>query len=1527
MAWPNSQDYNEALQNPLTSFSDPELRRGQVVTNALGLPQPCSGNFADVYAVECGGGKTKWAVKCFTRQVSGLSERYSEIGKYLHLAKLPFMVDFKYLEQGIRVRGQWYPILKMEWVEGFVLNAFVRDNLDRKPVLQALGQIWLRMARRLRESYIAHCDLQHGNVMFVPGSTAKSLAIRLIDYDGMCVPSLAGTKSGEIGHPAYQHPERLRTGAYNQEVDRFSLLSIAAALRCLAVGGRSLWERYDNGDNLLFRQADFQSPGDSSLFRELLTIDDAQARLLVQELARACQGPLDAVPLLTDLLPEEKPASKPRTTTAAAAPAAAQGPDWDLAADESSTPAARKRRAAAGKTPGWVWGVLAGVPALLLLGGVLIWALSSKSPSEKPANKPEPQQVRAKPRENKPPRPIERSKPDDPPTPPVKPNPAEVPAPTRPKPEATPARPAEGRVPIPDGPPGQVRRFEGHTDELNGVAFSPDGRHALSAANDGTVRLWDVATGKEVKPLVGHQDQVLCVAFSPDGRLALTGGKDKKARVWNVEKGEVQFTYEGQNDWIRSVAFSSDGKRALTASGGRGNADCTVRVWDVADGRESHVLRGHTVPVNSAVFTPDGRHVVSGSDDMTVRLWDLSNDREMRKYVGHQAGVYCVAVSGDGRVAASAGFDRTVRLWDLESDRELHRLDGHTDLVFSVAFTPDGRRILSGSLDKTLRIWDRESGRKLASLEGDQGGVRCLAISPDGRFALAGSADKLIHLWRLLPADLAESIPYGPLAEVRRFEGHTADVVSVAFSPDGRRALTGGSDNTVRLWDVASGKEIHCLKGHGQMVWSVAFSPNGKEAVSASYDNTVRVWDLDKGEEVQVFRAHANPVRRAVFAPDGRQVFSAGWDRVVRQWTVENVLETRHYDGNRSNIYWMALSPDGKRVLSTGGDHDIHCWDTADGKELEPYKGNTGDVYAIEYSRDGQLVAAAGGEPAIRIWRTAEPAAPRHSLSGHTGPVNAVAFTPDGRRLLSASNDGTVRLWDVVGGKELGHVDSAKGVKITSVAVSPDGHSFLWGGADKLMHLWRLPAPPQDVAASSPPDKPPVAERLPVPDEAIQKKATDEIRDILQDDYKNAQPDALARKLLKRGQSKQEEPGRRFVYLREARDRAVLSGDSVLCFSVIDEMTRVFRVEVWPMKMDAVQNAAKTAGALSANKGVLEMALLLFTEAIRTDEYDSAEQLARVAEAAARKAGASAKLIQALTSEAKRLKTKYAEVKPAVDRLAQDAKDAEANRIVGSFRCFAKADWNRGLPLLALGDDAKLKTLAEKERDAGAASDTRMAVGDGWWALAPSRAKGPERGNIEQHACSWYALALPDALKKNADRMEKNIRLYNRDYPLLAWGHLEIPPPAKAALGSLHIPRDDKSISTREPISGPFEATVLARTSKNDIRFRWARGSCVIFNWADKPAELRVHWPDGNDKAESGSLATTPVKPLQPSRWYLLSWRVTEEGMTVFENGQVVFTEKHKNDLSVKHPVRVHTYDSDIEVLSFTVRPLGKKPN
>lgn len=307
-AFPLPQDYNEAIQNPQTSFVDPELRGGAAAVNSLGMPLPCSGNFADVYRLTCPTTRRSWAVKCFTRQIPGIKERYQQISLSLKRAKLPFVVKCTFLDQGIRVRGTCYPVLKMPWVEGFTLNQFVKGQLARPRRLGRICRAWVRLAGRLREAGIAHCDLQHGNVLLVWDSEVGSLSVKLVDYDGMWVPALASHKSIEMGHPAYQHPQRLREGTYSPEVDRFSHLVIYTAVRALMVGGRQLWERYANGDNLLFRQQDFQVPGKSALFQELLRADDPDVRRLAEALKWAALQPLERTPLLDDLVGGNQPA-------------------------------------------------------------------------------------------------------------------------------------------------------------------------------------------------------------------------------------------------------------------------------------------------------------------------------------------------------------------------------------------------------------------------------------------------------------------------------------------------------------------------------------------------------------------------------------------------------------------------------------------------------------------------------------------------------------------------------------------------------------------------------------------------------------------------------------------------------------------------------------------------------------------------------------------------------------------------------------------------------------------------------------------------------------------------------------------------------------------------------------------------------------------------------------------------------------------------------------------------------------------
>jgi hypothetical protein len=304
VAWPQPTDYNEAIQAPRLCFNDPDLQSGQVVEDALGMPRPYSGNFADVYQVRGGDGKA-WAIKCFTREVPTLQSRYQAISAHLRQGRPSFMVKFRYLAEGIRIRRHWYPILKMDWVEGFTLNEFVRRYVHQAAVMYRLAQMWVKLSLQLRQADMAHADLQHGNVLLVPGARTSQLSLRLIDYDGMFVPALAHAPSGEVGHPNYQHPLRLREGWYDSEVDRFPHLVIYTALRCLTVGGRDLWEKYDNGENLLFREQDFVQSKESPLLLELWQLPDPDIRRLLGHLLLGSQQPCDRVALLDEVVGSE----------------------------------------------------------------------------------------------------------------------------------------------------------------------------------------------------------------------------------------------------------------------------------------------------------------------------------------------------------------------------------------------------------------------------------------------------------------------------------------------------------------------------------------------------------------------------------------------------------------------------------------------------------------------------------------------------------------------------------------------------------------------------------------------------------------------------------------------------------------------------------------------------------------------------------------------------------------------------------------------------------------------------------------------------------------------------------------------------------------------------------------------------------------------------------------------------------------------------------------------------------------------
>lgn len=834
MQWPLSQDYNEAIQNPALSLDDAELRQGETRTNALGLPVPCSGSFADVYQIR--GAARAWAVKCFTREISGLRERYIEISAHLHNARLPFMVAFKYLDRGIRVRGRWYPALKMDWVEGLTLNQFIKENLDRPQVLQRLGQLWVSVARMLRDAGLAHCDLQHGNVLLVPGSKTGSLAIKLVDYDGMFVPALAGQRPNELGHPAYQHPQRLSEGCFNSEVDRFPLLVIYCAIRALIVGGRSLWDRYDNGDNLLFREQDLRNPHVSDLFAELMRLRDPEVRNLVNCLSEARYKRLDQSPLLEELEIITRPASMPdpapRLAVAPHAPAAADGTYSDapeavpsppqspwMFGDSSSavstqsmrSPAELNARKNAVRAKLWI----AAGAALTILGlavGSIYLVVRQLKPDKLPQAAHDMNLAQERDKE-----PVTSS----------------ALAKEGAASKAT-ARPCISRHQEPvhktgepwvEGKPGNCRLCwlymnDSRYRRLWGGGEFPDGvERELGVVK----RMQNASTAIEtVRERTGyHSGGAELTRLTPDARLFVTANSSGTLQVLRSCDAHSLF---GMDTGMASSCIAIDPTSRFAAIG---TASGPIAVWDLKDFTKRATLPGHGDVITAVVFSPDGKKLISAGSGYIVRLWDWATKQEVNRVNDHDhllGAPRALAFSKDGRSYVIGYSQGKARVMSIDGNREIARFAGHSAAISSLAIAPDNRRVVSGSFDKTVRVWELSTGKELLVFDKHTAGINAVDVASHGLWALSAGEDKIVRLWELASGQ-----------EILSLAGHKGPVTSVGFFPDGLQVFASGPQE-FHIWRLfgpanirGSAQRIQYLSNMSEYDVSVAHGHFGKK--------------------------------------------------------------------------------------------------------------------------------------------------------------------------------------------------------------------------------------------------------------------------------------------------------------------------------------------------------------------------------------------------------------------------------------------------------------------------------------------------------------------------------------------------------------------------------------------------------------------------------------------------------------------------------------------------------------------------
>ncbi len=610
---------------------------------------------------------------------------------------------------------------------------------------------------------------------------------------------------------------------------------------------------------------------------------------------------------------------------------------------------------------------------------------------------------------------------------------------------------------------GVMGILHGHTDAVTGVAFSPDGRTLASGSDDNTVRLWNVATHRQLgAPLRGHTGRVTNVAFSPDGRTLASGSNDDTVRLWNVATHkQIGAPLTDHSNLVDSVAFSPDGR--IVALAGSDNA---VRLWSVATHKQlSAPLRSSASTIYSMAISPDGRTLALAGSDNAVRLWSVATHKQIgAPLTGHTTPVFSMAFSPDGRTLATGSYDKTVRLWNVATHKQLGAsLSGHTGTVADVAFSPDGRTLASASSDKTVRLWSVATHKQLgAPLSGHTGTVADVAFSPDGRMLASASYDKTVRLWSVaIHSQLGTTL-----------RGHKNSVVGVAFSPDGRLLASasgmisgvGSDDNTVRLWNVATQRQVGApLRSRAGTIYSLAVSPDGRTIASGTSSN-VTLWSIVTHRQVGALPAR-DLVESVAFSPDGRMLASGGYgpssastvasQGAVWLWSLAThrplgtPLRTQ---GNPVNS--VAFSPDG-RMLASASSNTVTLWSLATHRPVgAPLEGHTGRVESVAFSPNGRILASAGDDHTVRLWNVADHRQLGAPLRGHTAIVETVAFSPDGRILASGSGDETVRLWSVATHTQLGAPLTGHTSFVFSVAFSPDGRMLASGGDDKTVKLW-----------------------------------------------------------------------------------------------------------------------------------------------------------------------------------------------------------------------------------------------------------------------------------------------------------------------------------------------------------------------------------------------------------------------------------------------------------------------------------------
>jgi eukaryotic-like serine/threonine-protein kinase len=618
----------------------------------------------------------------------------------------------------------------------------------------------------------------------------------------------------------------------------------------------------------------------------------------------------------------------------------------------------------------------------------------------------------------------------------------------------------------------ETKILRGHVGAVMAVAFSPDSRRVVSGGEDGWIKVWDTATGRELLSFSGGRlggnvdaPRVGRIAFSPDGQRILADLHPTGVSIFNAATGEKLLELPGT-----SGAFSPDGQRIATAQG---------RKVVVYNARGEEVLRFNAADPGTEVvwvsFSADGRRFISTQglpgrgDPLTpgdTSLWNATNGQRLldirttpHNFVGPP-----VLSPDNQRIATLQWYAGPPTIWDGNGKLlgVLPGLEGIDGAVFDAAFSSDSRQVLTAGLDFTARLYDANTLKELRILPGHSGRITAVAFSPNGQGLATASEDGTARIWERAAAESPLTIQTG--------QGNG----SVALSQDGRWFATLASrTNKVMIWDVATRKLLRTLSSDQVRQFAIyehylAISPNGQRVVAGQRTPPgATVWDANTGAELFTLKTQ-DGVNTVAFSPDGKRLVTAGFQGPPQVWDAATggLLFTLGGPPHPGGLAW---SPDGRWIVAGAKSDDgtFRVWDAETGKlartlrQGEPHSPGEHGIDAAAFSPDSLWIVTGSTDGTTKVWERAS-GRNRFTLPRHKDRVVSVAFSPDGRRILTGSGDGTAKLWDVTSQREL--LAFRIGSWTQDAGFFPDGHAIFTRSVDGKLRIWEAATPEQMAA-------------------------------------------------------------------------------------------------------------------------------------------------------------------------------------------------------------------------------------------------------------------------------------------------------------------------------------------------------------------------------------------------------------------------------------------------------------------------------